>query len=123
MYRERDCQRKAVEMYSSGKMPDQVIQMLLREGANKKLVVSLADKFYRDYVFLLNEKRRQKRKNAQRNSLAGGVLLISGLLLTLLNYLSTGRGPYLLFYGLTFVGVVLLVKATVAKNQHSLKLK
>lgn len=123
MYREKNCQRRAIEMYASGKMPEEVIRMLLQEGANKKLVISLADKFYRDYAFLLNEKRRKKRQNARRDSLIGGILLVGGLLLTFLSYLATGRGPYVLFYGLIFVGVVLLVKATVEKNQHSLKLK
>jgi hypothetical protein len=104
-------------MYALGKMPEEVIQMLLQEGANKKLVVSLADKFYQDYVFLLNERRSKKRKSAQRNTLLGAGLLLGGLLLTFLSYLSFGRSPYVVFYGLTFVGLVLLVKGTVENNQ------
>jgi hypothetical protein len=104
-------------MYASGKTQAEVAAMLLEEDANEQQVPSLAERFYQDYAFWLKEKRKKKRKDAERDILIGGVLVAAGIIFSLMSYLSIGGGQVVLFYGIAFVGVVFLVKGAV-EQQH-----
>lgn len=115
MYREKYCQRRAIEMYASGQTTMEVIEMLKSENARETELTTLAEKFYQDYKFLRKEKRKQRRKTAERDVLIGSVMLAAGLVLTLISYLSIGSGQYVLFTGIIITGLIFLGKGTIEK--------
>lgn len=117
MYREKYCQRTAVNMYASGKGQADVMAMLIEEGAEKARVQPLAENFYSDYQFILQEQQKQKRKNADLYFLAGGVLLVAGILMALFTYSPTKEGGQFMFsYGLVGMGIASFVKGFRDKN-------
>lgn len=115
MYREKYCQRRAVEMYASGKTKAEVIQMLVEENAKEAELQSLADRFYEDYEFLQKENRKKRQKNADRDTLIGSVIMAAGVVLSLLSYLFMDNGNYVLFTGIIIAGLIFLGKGTVEK--------
>lgn len=110
MYREKYCQRRAVEMFASGKTKTDVINMLREENAKESELNLLADKFYQDYEFLWKEKRKLRIKNAEKDVLIGSVLIATGILISLFSYLLFDNGRYFLFTGLLIFGLVYLAK-------------
>jgi hypothetical protein len=115
MYREQYCQRRAIDMYASGKTKADVIQMLRAENAKETNLGALAEKFYQDYAFLRKEKRKHRRQNAERDIMIGSVISAAGVVLSLLSYLSIGSGEFVLFLGIIITGVVFLGKGVIGK--------
>ncbi|MDJ1466827.1 hypothetical protein [Xanthocytophaga flava] len=116
MYRENYCQRRALELYTSGKTKADVITMLREENAIETELDRLADRFYHDYLFLQKEKRKQRRQKAEQNIMIGSVLLIGGFILTVLSYILIGTGTYILCIGALVSGIVYLGMGLIEKN-------
>ena len=118
MYRERYCQRRAMEMYGIGQGKEAVIKMLLEEQADGDKVASIAEKFYEDYLFLLKEERKKRMKKSEMNILVGSVIMGCGILFSLGSYLISGIS-FFLFYGLIITGLGMLIWGLIEK--HNLK--
>jgi hypothetical protein len=116
MYREKYCQQRAIQMYASGKTKEEVIEMLKEENAKEEELDSLADTFYKDYLFLQKKHHKQRKQDAEQNMIVGGVLLGVGVLLSLI---LSKKGSYnIWFTGLIIGGLVALGRGIILKNQE-----
>ncbi|MCA8830600.1 hypothetical protein [Hymenobacter pini] len=117
MYREKYAQKRAIQLYTAGR-PQEVVPMLLEEGALPGQVEQLAQKYQKMQRRLVTEDARKKLKTAQMLVTIGAVFVAGSVVLTLLSWLYLG-GSYVVYVGIVLFGAGLLVKGTLAKQAAS----
>ncbi|RSK50164.1 hypothetical protein [Hymenobacter rigui] len=117
MYREKYAQKRAIQLYTAGR-PQEVVPMLLEEGAMPEQVEQLAQKYQKMQRLLVTEDARKKLKAAQMLVTIGAVFIVGGVVLSLLSWLYLG-GSYVVYVGILLFGAGLLVKGTLEKQAAS----
>jgi|GEM_PF-6099961 len=111
MYRERYAQKTAVAMYYAQRPYEEVLDMILAEGAPEAQAAALAKTYYQDYLSLCTANSKQKRKAAGMFLTVGIVFVAGSVLLSFLMYLLIDDGhSFIGFYGVMLLGLGAIVK-------------
>ncbi|MDU0368845.1 hypothetical protein ACFPAF_00435 [Hymenobacter endophyticus] len=114
MYREKYAQGRALHLYTTGR-PQEVLPMLLEEGAPPEQAEQLALKYLKMQRLLATEDARKQLKTSQMLVTVGAVFLAGGMALTLLSLLFLG-GSYVIYLGVLLFGAGVLIKGTMDKQ-------
>ena len=109
MYREKYAQKQAIHLYTTGHSRPQVLEMLLQEGATSAEAEQLAARYFTMYQLLQREDAREQLRTAGMLCTIGGVFVGGGVVLSLMSMVYL-HGHAVLYYGLTGLGIGLLVK-------------
>ncbi|GAA4385619.1 hypothetical protein GCM10023186_29170 [Hymenobacter koreensis] len=103
-------------MYSANQSRQQVEQMLVSEGADCENAPQLALSYYKDYLYLALEEQKKRRKKADGQIVAGTIIMLCSVALTLIVYWGLNGNDLLVYYGATVCGIALLIKGITEKN-------
>ncbi len=111
----RFVQQKAFKLLSEGQSLDALKELILTEGGDAEQVQTLSAKYEADYAFLMQETGKSTRKAASSYQLAGGVILLGGVGLTTLSYLSMDGQGAVFFWGILVIGAILVARGVSLK--------
>lgn len=111
----RFVQQQAIQLLYEGKTIEDIKQLIADQGGNEDQIQTLSLKFLTDFDFIQQANKKENRKIGSTYQIAGGVLLLCGLVLTAISYLSLDGQGAVIFWGVLLVGGILLVRGLLMK--------